>query len=141
MHGTEYLSAPEESIETPDGLPHHFSGSAPRRRGFLRHGRASASESSVIRSEMPMALIDPELLEILVCPETKQRVTLADQALIERLNAAQRAGTLKNRQGTAVSDPMDGGLIREDKAFLYPVVSGIPVMLIDEAIPLKDFTN
>ena len=29
----------------------------------------------------------------------------------------------------------NGGLIREDKAFLYPIVSGIPVMLIDKGIP------
>lgn len=84
-----------------------------------------------------MALIDPELLEILVCPETKQPVALAADALVQKLNAAQRAGTLKNRSGEAVKEPMDGGLIREDKVLLYPIVSGIPVMLIDQAIPLE----
>ena len=32
-------------------------------------------------------MIDPELLKILVCPETKEPVALADSALIEQLNA------------------------------------------------------
>lgn len=88
-----------------------------------------------------MALVEPELLEILVCPETKQRVHIADQSLIDKLNEAQRAGTLKTRSGEAFKHAMEGGLIREDRAYLYPVVSGIPVMLIDEAIPLKDYQS
>jgi uncharacterized protein YbaR (Trm112 family) len=86
-----------------------------------------------------MDLIDPELLKILVCPETKEPVAPADEALIEKLNAAQKNQTLKNRAGEPVAQPMQGGLIREDRAYLYPIVDGIPVMLIDEAIPLADF--
>ena len=33
---------------------------------------------------------------------------------------------------------MDGGLVREDRAFLYRIEDDIPIMLIDEAVPLKD---
>ena len=88
-----------------------------------------------------MPLLDEELLGILVCPETKESVSLADQALVDKLNAAQAEGTLKNRAGDLVREKMDGGLVREDKAYLYPIVDGIPIMLIDEGIPLTDPLN
>ena len=45
-------------------------------------------------------------------------------------------GEIKNRGGKTVENPLDGGLIRKDGAFLYPIDDGIPIMLIDEAIPL-----
>lgn len=86
-----------------------------------------------------MSPIDPKLIEILVCPETKQPVATADAQLIERLNAAQAEGKLVNRVGKKVEKQIDEGFIREDREYLYPVIEGIPVMLIDEAIALKDY--
>ena len=81
-------------------------------------------------------MIDPELLEILACPETKEPVSPAPPELIERLNAAIRAGRVVNRGGEAVKEPVDGGLVRADRRFLYPIRDEIPIMLIEEAIPL-----
>ncbi len=81
-------------------------------------------------------MIDAELLKILVCPETKAPVHLAEDELIGRINAAIDAGTLKNRGGQVVDGRIDAGLVREDKAYLYPIREDIPIMLIDEAIPL-----
>ncbi len=81
-------------------------------------------------------MVDPELLKILVCPENKTPVALADDALIATLNAAIEQGTLKNRAGEKVEEKIDGGLVREDKVYLYPIRDDIPIMLIDEAIPL-----
>ena len=83
-------------------------------------------------------MVDPELLEILVCPETKQPVRLADQDVIARLNAAIGQGVVANRAGETVRLPVEGGLVREDGRVLYPVRDEIPVMLIDEAILLDD---
>jgi uncharacterized protein YbaR (Trm112 family) len=83
-------------------------------------------------------LVDQSLLDILVCPETKQPLRLADAGLLERLNAAVRDGSLKNRGGQVVSSPLEQGLVREDGRVLYPVREDIPIMLIDEAIPLSD---
>ena len=80
--------------------------------------------------------IDQDLLSILCCPETKQEVALADRALIDRLNARIERGELKNRSGQTVMDKLDAGLIRADRQVLYPVRDDIPVMLIEEAIPL-----
>jgi len=81
-------------------------------------------------------MVDQELLDILVCPENKTKVTLADQSLIDKANTAIEAGSLKNRAGEKVEEKIDGGLVREDKAYMYPIRDDIPIMLIDEAIPM-----
>ena len=82
-------------------------------------------------------MIDKELLDILVCPEDHTRLELAADELVEKLNQAIAAGQLKNRVGDPVTEPINGGLVREDGKFLYPIRDDIPVMLIDEAIPLE----
>ena len=80
--------------------------------------------------------VDSELLEILVCPETKQHVAPASPEVLERINAAVQAGGLRNRGGDDVKSPIAEGLVREDGRILYPVDDGIPVMLIEESIEL-----
>jgi uncharacterized protein YbaR (Trm112 family) len=80
--------------------------------------------------------ISKDLLDILLCPDSKQSLTLADATLLETLNQRIRQGALQNRGGTVVSAPIDGGLVREDRRYLYPIRDDIPIMLIDEAIPL-----
>ena len=81
-------------------------------------------------------MIDQDLLDILVCPDDKTPVTLADASLVASLNDRIKNGTLKNRAGQAVTEEMNGGLVRADGKYLYPIRDDIPVMLIDEAIPL-----
>ena len=58
--------------------------------------------------------IDPKLLEILVCPLTK--------APLRYDRAAQE-------------------LISEEAGLAYPIRDGIPIMLVDEARPLRDDEN
>lgn len=55
--------------------------------------------------------IDSKLLEILVCPLTKGRLTY---------------------------DPDAQELISEQARLAYPIRDGIPIMLVDEARPLDD---
>lgn len=74
---------------------------------------------------------------MLCCPETKADVSLADAPLIESLNRKVEAGQLKNRGGEIVKEKMDSGLVRADGKYLYPIREDIPIMLIDEAIPLE----
>jgi uncharacterized protein YbaR (Trm112 family) len=81
-------------------------------------------------------MVDPKLLEILCCPETKQDVAPASADLVARLNQAIAAGSLKNKSGEVVKEKMEGGLLRADGQVLYPIRDDIPIMLIDESIVL-----
>lgn len=82
-------------------------------------------------------MVDQSLLDILVCPETKQPLRRADEALLSRLNASIRAGSTTNRGGQVVTEALDEALVREDGAVVYPVRDDIPIMLIDESIPIS----
>ena len=80
--------------------------------------------------------VNPELLEILVCPETKQPVTPAGAEALARVNAEIEAGRQRNRGGDPVTKPLTEALVREDGKILYLVDDSIPVMLIEESIEL-----
>ena len=81
-------------------------------------------------------MVDPDLLRLLCCPETHQDLALADSGLLEKLNGRVAAGTLKHRAGRSIERKLEAGLVRADGKLLYPIQQDIPVMLIDEAIPL-----
>jgi uncharacterized protein YbaR (Trm112 family) len=80
--------------------------------------------------------VSEELLEILVCPETKQPIALASEEVLSNLARNIEAGKVRNRGGEKVTKPITEGLVREDGKILYPVDDGIPVMLIEESIEL-----
>lgn len=82
-------------------------------------------------------MIEAELLRLLCCPETHQDLRLAEPALLDQLNRQIASGSLTNRAGQAVSVKLDGGLVRADGKLLYPIRHDIPVMLVNEAIPLS----
>ena len=80
--------------------------------------------------------MDEKLLEILCCPATHQPLTRAGAELVEDLNQRIQAGTLVDRVDEKITEPIDGGLIREDGNILFPIRQDIPVMLVDQGIPL-----
>ena len=80
--------------------------------------------------------VSSELLEILVCPETHQRVSPAGEDVLAPLNEKAQQGSLRNRGGEVVAGPIAEGLVREDGRILYPVEDDIPVMLIEESIEI-----
>jgi len=83
-----------------------------------------------------ITVIDKQLLDILVCPETKEPVSLADEDFVAKVNAKIKTGELTNRGGDKVTEPINGCLIRQDRQYLYMIREDIPIMLIDQAIPL-----
>jgi uncharacterized protein YbaR (Trm112 family) len=81
-------------------------------------------------------MLDPELLALLVCPETHQDLVEAGPEEVARLNEAIRQGRIRTASGKEVDQPVDGALIREDGAIAYPVRDEIPVMLVAEGLAL-----
>lgn len=81
-------------------------------------------------------MFDYKLLDILCCPETREKLKIADEALLSRLNQAVAAGSLKNAAGEKISETLTEALVNEEGSRAYIVREGIPVLLTDEAILL-----
>lgn len=86
-------------------------------------------------------MISDELLKLLVCPEDHTRLSHAPPDVIEAANRRVGAGTLRNRIGRPVERHLDGGLVRADGKYLYQVVDDLPIMLVDEAVPLDQLNG
>ncbi|MCE0483379.1 MAG: hypothetical protein LV479_03970 [Methylacidiphilales bacterium] len=82
-------------------------------------------------------MLDPELLALLVCPETHQDITLATADELISLNDAIARGQMKTIAGKEVAESLEGALIRIDRAVAYPIRDGIPVMLVAEGLVIS----
>jgi uncharacterized protein YbaR (Trm112 family) len=82
-------------------------------------------------------VIAPELLALLVCPETHQDVALAKPGEIALLNEAILLGKVRTAKGAPVDQPVEGALIRTDRTIAYPIRDGIPVMLVAEGLSIS----
>ena len=85
--------------------------------------------------------MDEGLLHILACPETREGVAPADRRLVDRINREIEAGRLVDRGGEKVTEPIDGGLVRRDRRYLYAIRRGVPVLLVEAAIPLEGLAD
>ncbi len=80
--------------------------------------------------------LDSTLLDLIRCPENHTRLAPATDDVVAELNARIVKGGVKRVGGEVVDKPIEAGLAREDGAVLYPIVDGIPVLLIEQAIQL-----
>jgi len=83
--------------------------------------------------------IAPELLELLRCPQTGQRLALAAPELLAQLEAQRHAGTLALAAAQPQWDPaepLEAVLLREDGRVGYPVQGGIPILLPDHGFEI-----
>ncbi len=78
-----------------------------------------------------------EVVEFLRCPETGRRLVLADTALVEAVRELTGESKSDPAGERSASQRLEGGLVRDDGEVLYPVVAGIPKLLIDQAIVLE----
>jgi uncharacterized protein YbaR (Trm112 family) len=75
--------------------------------------------------------VDQELLEILVCPKTK-----GELELIELPPEVRGMLVEKYREHFRDETPVvEQGLFCAASGLVYPIVSDIPIMLVDEALP------
>ena len=85
--------------------------------------------------------IDPTLLEILVCPVTKQPVSRLESSRLETLNQLIAEGEVSNLSGEAVASPLQEALITRPGTTVYPVEQGIPIMLEGEGIDVENLAG
>ena len=75
-------------------------------------------------------------LELIVCPETKQKLDFAPNDVLSELINKKNNGHLITLSGTQISHDFDAVLVREDKKIGYIVRDGIPVLLSHMGIEL-----
>lgn len=78
--------------------------------------------------------MDKKLLDILVCPATRQPLTPLGADALAALNRAAAVGTLKRNDGSAQAGPLREALVTRDGRTVYRIDDGIPVLLADEGI-------
>jgi uncharacterized protein YbaR (Trm112 family) len=77
--------------------------------------------------------MDPQLLALLRCPETKGALRPATLAELEQINLVIRNSGVRNRNGELISEVLDDCLICDSAGLCYPVRDGLPLMLTGEA--------
>ncbi len=85
--------------------------------------------------------LDKKLLEVLCCPITKVPVIMLEENELKELNEQIQKGRIKDKGGEKIESPIEEALITEDRQTIYPIQTGIPIMLEDRGIPanqLKD---
>ena len=82
--------------------------------------------------------IDPELLRRLVCPRTHRPLREASADELEAVNLRIHGGNAVTYGGESVSQRVLEGLVPEGEPILYPILEGIPVLLVNEAIGMSD---
>ena len=80
--------------------------------------------------------LDPEFLAILRCPKTRKPLRMATESELRDLNQRIAGEQLTDASGRKRAQPVSEGLVPEGEPVLYPVEEGIPVLLVDEALPL-----
>ena len=78
--------------------------------------------------------MDRKLLDLLVCPATRQPLALLDAAGLDQLNRAIAEGRVKRKDDSMQSEPLREALITRDRKTVYRVDDGIPVLLVEEGI-------
>ena len=118
---------------------HHLNNKLERQRDDLeralrrRPGPAMAQRSgeSLCYSAYRAMAVDPELLEILVCPKSHGELEVVDLPV----EVCRRLVEKYHEHFRDEEPVVEQGLLCAESQLVYPVVSDIPIMLVDEALP------
>lgn len=77
-------------------------------------------------------MIHADLLGLLRCPQSRQKLGVAGPEVLATVNERMA----QDPRGPAIDPPLTEALLRLDGRVLYPVRDGIPVLLADESIRL-----
>ncbi len=86
-------------------------------------------------------MIHEKLRTLLCCPVTRQSLKPAPETILNKLNTGIRKGKVKNKEGHVITEVFSEGLITEDSKILYPIRSGVPVLLESESVILADIRD
>lgn len=78
--------------------------------------------------------MDRKLLDILVCPASRQSLAPLEKAGLDALNRAIAAGVVTRVDGGAQDQPLREALVTHDRKTVYRIDDGIPVLLVEEGI-------
>lgn len=78
--------------------------------------------------------MDRKLLDLLVCPATRQPLAMLDHASLDTLNRAIAHAAVTRGDGSAQSEPLREALVTRDRRTVYRIDDGIPVLLAEDAI-------
>jgi len=85
--------------------------------------------------------MDNKLLDLLVCPASRQPLSRVGQAELAALNDAIDGGNVLRNDGGRQADPLSEALITRDRRTVYRVDDGIPVLLIEEGIETNQIAD
>jgi uncharacterized protein YbaR (Trm112 family) len=80
--------------------------------------------------------VKPELLKIICCPATRLELRMATRAEVEQINVDIAARSLRDQGGRVVESPVESALVSGDGRLAYPIRDGLPVLLVDAALPI-----
>ena len=85
--------------------------------------------------------VDSKLLEILCCPVSKTPLNVLAAEKLDTLNSAIANGEALYIDNSKVSEPLQEGLITDDKKVIYAVQDNIPVLLEEKGIGTTQFQD
>lgn len=84
-------------------------------------------------------MLRDEFVRMLLCPESRQQLRLADKSLVAALNSAIAQGKVSTKGGEQLAEPADAALVREDNQIVYTVNGRIPRLTKEEGVVVSQF--
>ena len=99
-------------------------------------GPGAAAGSGPGSAALGVTRVDQGFLSLLRCPRTGAELRIAEPEELAAINESLGKGELENAAGHKPERAIEGALVSACGRWLYPVLEGIPVLLVEEAFKL-----